>query len=129
MQNFFRWACPSLGFLFALVLLSPHLSVKDKVYGQQNAPVRPAIEMVQRLGGHLFFGRGEVVEIVLNQTAVQDADLQHISGLSQLTDLSLEATGIGDAGLVHTARLKNLVWLNLYRTQVSDASLEQLRQL
>ncbi|SVD48870.1 uncharacterized protein METZ01_LOCUS401724, partial [marine metagenome] len=56
---------------------------------------------VAELGGKAFVSKGKVVEVVLNKTQLEDADLALLSAFPDLTDLSLESTRAGDAGMVH----------------------------
>lgn len=60
-------------------------------------------------------------------TAVTDAGLQHLSGLTNLEWLDLSGTAIGDGGLQHLSGLKNLQHLDLSRTRVGDTEIERFR--
>ncbi len=103
------------------------LTVAAEQRAPENGPVWPAVALEGKLGGHLFFDRGNVVEIVLNRTSLGDDDLRQIGRLNQLTDLSLEATAISNRGLSHLVKPKKRIWLNLYRTQISPEGIAQIR--
>ena len=63
--------------------------------------------------------------VYLSGTAVTDAELVHLKGLS-INSLNLDSTKVTDAGLVHLKGLTNLTSLGLGRTQVTDAGLVHL---
>lgn len=63
----------------------------------------------------------------LSSSAITDADLVHIPGLSDLRYLNLRDCKITDDGVRHLMRLKNLKRLNLRDTLVSRTGREELR--
>ena len=65
----------------------------------------------------------------LADTAITDAGLKHLKGLTNLTSLSLVGTAITGAGLEHLKDLPSLSYLGLADTAITDAGLEQLRGL
>ncbi len=65
----------------------------------------------------------------LYETAVTDAGLARVSGLTNLRDLSLDGTAVTDAGLEHLRTLTNLEYLSLARTAVTDSGLTHLAGL
>ena len=65
----------------------------------------------------------------LKGSAVTDAGLVHLRGLTGLRNLNLAQTEVTDAGLEHLQDLVNLEKLNLWETAVSDAGLRLLRGL
>jgi Leucine-rich repeat (LRR) protein len=67
--------------------------------------------------------------ISLVHTAVGDAGMAHLKGLTKLESLELWFTQVGDAGLAHLKGLTKLTCLGLYVTQVSDAGLAHLKGL
>ncbi|HEY5314151.1 MAG TPA: hypothetical protein VIK18_16585 [Pirellulales bacterium] len=68
------------------------------------------------------------VELFQNKQ-LNDAELKHLEGLTNLTKLRLEASPIGDAGLEHLKDLTSLQVLDLSTTQITDAGLVNLRGL
>jgi len=68
-------------------------------------------------------------KLVLTNTQVGDAGLEHLTALTNLQELDLDGTRVGDSGLEHLAALTNLIWLHLNDTQVGDAGLEHLSAL
>ncbi len=70
-----------------------------------------------------------VVAIDLSFASVTDADLQSLSGLTQLQTLYLFDTQVSDAGLKHLSGLTQLRKLNLDATLVTNAGLTHLRGL
>jgi curved DNA-binding protein CbpA len=62
-------------------------------------------------------------------SAVDDAQLRHLHGLTGLQFLDLTATNVTDAGLIHLLGLERLESLSLWRTGVSDRGLELLGRL
>lgn len=67
--------------------------------------------------------------LYLTMTDVNDAALEHLSSMTNLTGLGLGHTKITSEGLKHIAPLRQLRSLSLYSTQVDDKGLEHLRGL
>jgi Leucine Rich repeat len=65
----------------------------------------------------------------LSDTAVDDAGLVHLQGLTGLQALDLSVTAIGDAGPAFLAALPSLRILNPAYTHVGDLGLAHLRRL
>jgi len=65
----------------------------------------------------------------LAHTDVTDSGLAHLSGMTKLERLSIRGTQVSDAGLAHLSSLKNLTQLYLRETQVSDSRIPQLSKL
>jgi serine/threonine protein kinase/Leucine-rich repeat (LRR) protein len=65
----------------------------------------------------------------LDGAAVTDAGLERLKGLTHLTYLDLGATRVTDAGLGHLKGLTNLTYLDLGVTRVSDRGLDRLEGL
>jgi hypothetical protein len=65
----------------------------------------------------------------LDDSAVRDAGLAHLEGLSRLRWLVISGTDIGDAGVAHLRRLTGLQELYLQPSRVGDAGLEHLENL
>lgn len=82
---------------------------------------------IRDLAGEDYFR--SVVEVVLSNTQVRDADLPRLKGLPGLHELILTNTKIGDAGLESLAGLTELRVLGLSNTQVGDAGLAHLKGL
>lgn len=74
-------------------------------------------------------GMSDLLYLDLSGTNVTDAGLLHLQGLERLEVLQLWNTSVTDAGLALIARLPNLVQLGLGNTQVSDAGLAHLGAL
>ena len=68
-------------------------------------------------------------DLDLKSTAVTDAGLEYLKGLSALRWLYLDNTKITDAGLEHLKGLTALELLSLEHTQITDAGLEHLKGL
>jgi serine/threonine protein kinase/Leucine-rich repeat (LRR) protein len=71
----------------------------------------------------------ELQTLDLASTRVSDAGLARLQGLKQLRKLVLRQTAIGDAGLAHLSGLSNLRELDLNGARVSDAGLAHLQGL
>jgi hypothetical protein len=88
---------------------------------------------VERLGGSLQANSDKLVSVVLERTAVTDADLGRIAPMiradDQVSRLVLGHTRFGDAGLAHLKHLTGLTWLYLEDTDTSDAGLTHLKDL
>jgi hypothetical protein len=67
--------------------------------------------------------------LLLNATAIGDADLELVTALPQLQELSLNDTRVGDEGLKRLRGMTRLTKLNLTNTRVTDAGLESLKDL
>jgi len=92
-------------------------------YGK-NLPARAADATMASVGqlGHLDSLR-------LTGTAVTDAGLVHLKGLTALRDLQLGNTRITDAGLAQLTGLTDLRQLLLFNTPITDAGLAHLKDL
>ena len=77
----------------------------------------------------VFKSEGIVVEVNANRTKITDDDLDGLREFLKMTDLSLEETAITDKGLAHLTKLDGLVWLNLYRTKITDDGLRHIAKL
>lgn len=60
---------------------------------------------------------------------VDDANMIHLAGLTNLEDLNLWHTNISAAGLAHLAGLKKIRVLNLDKTKITDEALDTVAQL
>ena len=63
---------------------------------------------VFELKGKVFDNNGQVGEVVLNATQVEDKDLAFLLAFPELSDLSLENTRVGDAGIVQCQGFQRL---------------------
>jgi len=89
-----------------------------------NDPMR-ANDATMALVGQL----GRLDSLRLTGTAVTDAGLVHLKGLTGLRDLELGNTQITDTGLAHLKGLTELRQLLLFNTPVTDAGLDHLKEL
>ena len=64
-----------------------------------------------------------------SRSAVTDAGLAHLGGLTTLKELDLSGAGITDVGLAHLKGMKNLQQLNLSSTRITDSGLAYLSDL
>ncbi len=67
--------------------------------------------------------------LVLWETRVSDAGLEHLESLQQLESLALSGPGLTDAGLMRLGRLAKLQWLGLGGARATDAGLIYLENL
>jgi len=67
--------------------------------------------------------------LALDDSAVTDVGLKHLTGLTRLWGLELNGTQVTDEGLLALRGLPNLTWLGLNGTQVTDEGLQTLRGL
>ena len=70
-----------------------------------------------------------VTRVSLDITAITDADVAHLSKLTNLKYLSFSRTAITDTGLAHLSGLAKLEYLSLSESTVTDAGLAQLSGL
>jgi Leucine-rich repeat (LRR) protein len=95
-----------------------------------HADDRHAATALQQLGAILAADdQGKIGSVRLSRTAVTDADLGHLKGLSGLKALYLDDTRITDTGLRHLTGLTGLETLSLNYTRVGNGGLEHLRGL
>jgi internalin A len=66
---------------------------------------------------------------ISSKSAITDAGLKNIAGMTQLDKLELEGANITNAGLQHLAKMKNLTSLVLSGTKVTDEGMEELKKL
>ena len=92
----------------------------------------------QKFEGHRDFGdaemrgirdRTDLQVLLLPDTKVTDAGLEHVSGLANLENLVLNGTDVTDRGLAHLKTLVNLKSLALSGTKVTSAGMENLKDL
>ena len=76
------------------------------------------------VGDDLF---ANVTQVILNNSGISDAGLEHLKGLPQVQELALCNTKVSDAGLEHLKGLTRLQGLYLKSTKVSG--LEHLKGL
>jgi Leucine-rich repeat (LRR) protein len=125
--------------LFALLLLARQGFVHAQ---QQNAVVE-----IERFGGRVLTTHGEpdwllwltgnrafrmfekATVVNLSETAITDADLDHMAKLNGLERLNLGETEITDTSMEHLERLTDLKALDLSGTQITGKSLEHLANL
>jgi hypothetical protein len=91
-----------------------------------------AVSEIEKLGGRIEVetkvqGR-PVTRVDFSGTAVADAGLQHLKGLTQLQKLDLGRTQVTDAGLEHVKGLTQLQQLNLDGTHLTNAGIQNLRK-
>ena len=91
------------------------------------------IAEIKKLGGDVIVDEKSadkpVVLVGLTNTAVTDAGLVNLKGLTHLQMLALGNTQVTDAGLEHLEGLTTLTILKLWGTSVTDAGLLHLRSL
>ena len=68
----------------------------------------------------------QVQSLRLSNSAISDAGLVHLKGMTNLSVLLLDHTQVSDAGLVHLKGLTNFSFLELDGTQVTDAGVKEL---
>jgi len=114
-----------------IVVAVAAVSFSTPITAQQEPTPPTTLEtLVETLGGQVSQNeQGEVVEVRLSRTAVTDAGLAHLTGLTALEELDLWNTPITDAGVVHLTGLTALKRLYLNNTQITDASLVHLTGL
>jgi hypothetical protein len=96
----------------------------DLIPRRANDPLR-ANDATVALVGQL----GRLDSLRLTGTAVTNAGLVHLKGLTGLRDLQLGNTQITDAGLAHLKGLTELRQLLLFNTPITDAGLDHLKDL
>ena len=99
----------------------------DASWSPINGAQPPGPTWLRRLLGDDFFAN--VVEVMLMERAVTDADLEQLEELTRLQALDLGETKVTDAGLEHLKGLCQLRVLGLEHTEVTDAGLEHLKGL
>jgi hypothetical protein len=133
-----------LWWLLAPVLLALLLMARQGfIYSQQQTAIRE----IERLGGRVLTTHGEPAWLLwltgnrsfrmfekatvvnLSETAITDADLDHLAKLNGLERLNLGETEITDTGLEHLEMLTGLKALDLSGTQITGKGLEHLSNL
>jgi len=72
---------------------------------------------------------GDLAELDLNKSQIDDREFALLAPLANLTKLNLSATAVSDAALDQLGRFPQLVDLNLSNTPITDAGLKRLRAL
>ena len=140
-----RWLRFSLRTLLILVTL---LSIGLGTFVHRGERQRRAVAAVKALGGSIRYDVSgtspasdtlsrwlprdyfdDVYLVSLMHCTVTNADLAHISRLTQLEVLELDSTNVTDAGLAHVQGLTELTWLSINETQVTDSGLHHLEGL
>ena len=70
-----------------------------------------------------------ITTVDLSNTLVNDADLEHLKGMTSLRELKLGSTEVTDAGLEHLKGMTSLQSLDLRVNEITDAGLEHLEGL
>jgi hypothetical protein len=73
-------------------------------------------------------GLTDLTMLYLQCTQVTDAGLANLSGLKNLQILDLSGTQVSDLGLAHLKRLTKLKWLSLQGTRVTETGVSDLKQ-
>jgi internalin A len=97
-----------------------------------DAPLEKLLVAVKKLNGKVEvekIGKTDYLTIHLSDTAVKDADLEALSGMTQVRKLYLQNTGITDEGLKNLKGLENLQSLSLNKTKITDDGLANLAAL
>lgn len=132
--------------------LAPLMLVVLACAGCSSGEEEPDLSAIQALGGKVKFdGQGQVIEIDLSRTRVDDlaplkllpnlrvlnctnaplsgADFEALANLHALETLYLDGTELDDDGLAQLRGLTSLKALYLGRTKIDDAGLSNLRGL
>jgi len=123
----------------AWVLLLGLLLVVGTLRGEER-PEKPkpesgrdaAIAEIKKLGGSWAVDEQSpgkpVIKVLLSDTQITDAGLEHLKGLTSLQWLDLRYTQITDTGLEHLKGLTSLQWLELNSTRVTDTGIKKLQE-
>lgn len=88
------------------------------------------VEAWKKLGVTLHFDdAGNVQGLRADSAAVQDKDLEHLSGLSSLLSLDLSHQPVSDDGMKHVGECHSLQKLYIGDTSVGDAGIDRLVKL
>ena len=91
----------------------------------QTEEVRKAFQELDHLTYHQKVG-----EVMRRRgTAITDAVLAHLAGLTSLQELKISLPGITDDGFAHVGKLTGLRVLEIFNTDVNDAGLARLKGL
>lgn len=71
----------------------------------------------------------QLEELDLHRSQITDARLSYLEGLADLQSLTLFHTDVGDRGLVHLRRLNRLRTLSVENTKVTDMGAEGLQRM
>jgi hypothetical protein len=86
-----------------------------------------ALSRVQQLGGKIN-SEGGGYKLVLSGTQIEDADLEGLKNIANLTEIDLRGTRITDAGLPHLQAITTLKFVRIERTNITPAGAEQLEK-
>ncbi|MCA8958144.1 MAG: hypothetical protein KDC87_18860 [Planctomycetes bacterium] len=78
---------------------------------------------------HLLPLSGHITHLGLGRTKISDRGLDAVAKMSRLTRLDLNRTAVTDQGLAKLAGLRELRYLNLHSTKVTDSGLLALGKL
>jgi Leucine-rich repeat (LRR) protein len=108
-----------------LKILTPEQVRREETYHR-------ALAVIAQRGGDVkrqATDAGAVHIVSFSATAIDDDDLELITGIPSLYALELSGTGITDVGLARLQDLKSLELLDLSGTPVSDEGVAKLRRL
>jgi Leucine-rich repeat (LRR) protein len=97
-----------------------------------DAQLEKLLVTVKKLDGKVEVekvGKTDYLTIHLSDTAVKDADLEALKGMTQIRKLYLQNTAITDEGLANLTGLENLQSLSLNKTKITDDGLKNLAGL
>jgi hypothetical protein len=110
----FRWSSSVVvSVVLCLQFVDPS-SGEQQALQQGDSQNESTVSRLGKLGATVFQSNGHVVEVNANGKKITDDDLKAVGEFVRMTDLSLEETAITDKGLAHLTKLQKLEWLNLY---------------
>ena len=109
---------------FAVVLMVFLVRFRTQA-AELDAEQLKAVAEIEKLGGKVYY-RDKGLCVDFYDTPIADAELVHLSSLSDLGELVLADTEITDEGLQQLDSLAHLKRLSLSNTQVSDVGLAHL---
>ncbi|MGD9720020.1 MAG: hypothetical protein AB7O59_02255 [Pirellulales bacterium] len=86
-----------------------------------------ALAKVQQLGGKIN-SEGGGYKLVLTGTQVEDADLEGLQHVANLTEIDLRGTRITDAGLPHLQAISTLKFVRIERTNITREGADRLEK-
>jgi Leucine-rich repeat (LRR) protein len=115
----------------SLLVLSLLVAVSSPALAA-DAQLEKLLVTVKKLKGKVEFEKGvrtDYLTIHLSDTAVKDADLEALKGMTQIRKLYLQNRAITDEGLANLTGLENLQSLSLNKTKITDKGLEHVKEL
>ncbi len=105
------------------------LAADEKIGAPSGSGPEEVAAWIHALGGKAVIADGQLVEVMLTATSINDGQLDYLSSAVKLRHLDLNATEVSDLGIGKLAGLTELTELKLGYTGVTETGISKLSGL